>query len=124
LGVRVRVLAVDGQGDVGEQGVQQLLAVLVSGGLGGPDGAEVVGEGQDGGALGRGEGGRSAAFAAGQLAFGGGEGGQGFLPVGLQAAGDQAVVGVDGPVAAFGPGSVVTGALDRIRGSRTVVSDT
>jgi hypothetical protein len=73
MGVRVGVLAVDSQGDVLEQGVQELLAVLVGGGVRRPDGGEVVGQGQDGGAFGRGQGCGPAAFAAGQVALGGGQ---------------------------------------------------
>jgi len=47
---RVRLGVVAAQGDVHlvQQGAQQLLAVLVGGGRGVPDGAEVAAEGEDG----------------------------------------------------------------------------
>ena len=46
------------------------------------------------------------------------------LPFGFQAAGDQPVVRVDGPVAALGPGGVVAGLLDlaALLGQRGVVA--
>jgi hypothetical protein len=48
----------------------------------------------------------------------------GSVPLGFQAAGDQPVVGVDGPVAALGLGGVVAGLLDLalVLGQRGVVA--
>ena len=48
-------------------------------------------------------------FAAGEFGLGVGELLQRGVPFGFQAAGDQAVVGVDGAVAAFGPAGPVSG---------------
>lgn len=106
------VVAPHGDVDLVEQGVQQLLAVFVGGGRRGPHLVQVVAEGQDGGALVAGEGPGSCGLASGQLGFGVGEGSECLLPVGFQAAGDQPVLRVDGPVAAFGLGRVITRAFD------------
>ena len=110
--MRVRVVAAGGDVHFLQQGAQQLLAVLIGGGRRVPDLAEVVAEGQDRGPLGRGEGLRPGGLAAGELGFSIGELLQGGVPFGFQAAGDQPVVRVDGPVAALGPGGVVAGLLD------------
>src|ERR1019366_625586 len=50
-------------------------------------------------------------LAAGELGLGVGVLAEGLFPFGFQAAGDQPVVRVDGPVAALGPGRVVAGLL-------------
>ena len=59
-----------------------------------------------------GEGFRSGRFAAGECGLGVGEGLQRLVPFGFQAVGDQAVVGVDGSVAAFCAAGLVAGLLD------------
>ena len=61
------------------------------------------------GLLFRGQGFRFLRFAAGQFGLGGVQRGQRLLPRGLQATCHQPVLGVDGEVAAFGPGGVVAG---------------
>jgi hypothetical protein len=104
--------AVHGDGDFLEQGAQQLLAVLVGGGRGVPHLAQVVAEGQDRGALRGGEGGGACLLAVRQLSFGVGLGLQGALPFGFQPARHQPVLGIDGPVPAFGSGGLVAGLLD------------
>jgi len=101
--VRVRVVAAGGDVDLIEQGAKQLLAVLIGGGRRVPYLAEVVAEGQDRSPLGRAEGLGPGRVAAGELGFSVGELLKGGVPLGFQAAGDQPVVGVDGPVAALGP---------------------
>jgi hypothetical protein len=105
-------VAVDGDVDFLEQGAQQLFAVLVGGGRGRPYLVEVVAEGEDGGALVGGEGLGAGGGAAGQLGLGRGQFGEGVFPVGFQAAGDQTVFGVDGPVTAFRPARLVAGVFD------------
>ena len=86
-----------------------MLAVLVGGGRCRPHGGEVVAEREDRRFLLRGQGFRSGGFAAGEFGLGVGEGLQRLVPFGFQAAGDQAVVGVDGAVAAFGPAGLGSG---------------
>ena len=110
-GVRVRVVAADGDVHFLEQGAQQLLAVLVGGGRGVPDGFEVVAEGQDGCPLVRGEGPGAGVLPAGELRLGVGQRPQGAFPSGFQAAGDEPVVRVDGAVAPLGPPGFVAGLL-------------
>jgi hypothetical protein len=55
---------------------------------------------------------RSARFAAGEFGVGVGELLQRLVPFGFQPAGDQAVVGVDRAVAAFGATGPIAGLLD------------
>ena len=59
-----------------------------------------------------GEGFRSRGFAAGEFCLGVGEGLQRGVPPGLQAAGDQAVVAVDGAVAPLGAAGLIPCPLD------------
>jgi len=105
------VVTVDGDVDFVQQGAQELLAVFVAGGGRVPDLPEVIAEGEDRRAFpGRqrfGPGG----LAVGEFGFSGGQLGECFLPGVFQAAGDQPVAGVDGLVAAFGPGRVIAGLL-------------
>ena len=72
----------------------------------------------------RGQGPGPGGLAAGQFGFGVGEFPQGLFPFALQAAGDQPVVRVDGPVAALGPAGVVAGLLGLalVLGQRGVVA--
>ena len=102
-------LAGRGDGDVGEQGAQQPLAVLVAGGRGCPQGGQV---GDGGGEL----------AGAGQLGLGGalrgerrlgvGQAGEPGFPPGLQGAGDQPVLRLAGQEGPLGPVGVVAGPLD------------
>src|SRR6266545_679876 len=105
-------VAVDGDDDLLEQGAQQLLAVPVGGGRRLPHQAHVAAQGGDGGPLGGGQRLGAALLAAGQLGLGRRDLGELGLPVALQPAGDQAVVGVDGQVAPLGQPGLVVGALD------------
>jgi len=104
--------SVQGDGDLGEQGAQEFLAVAVGGGRRGPDHVQVAAQCEDPGLLFRGQGFRCVCLAADQFGLGRGQRGQRLLPRGLQATRDQPVLGVDGQVAAFGPGGVVTRPLD------------
>ena len=109
LGVCFGVVAVHVDVDFVEQAAQQVFAVLVGGGRRRPHGGEVVAEREDHRFLLRGQGFRSCGFAAGEFGLGVGEGLQRGVPFGLQAAGDQAVVGVDGAVAALGAAGLDSG---------------
>jgi hypothetical protein len=82
------VIAADGDVHFFQQGAQQLLAVLIGGRRGVPDGGEVVAEGEDGGTFVAGQDCGAGCLAAGELGLGGGQSGEGFLPGGFQAAGD------------------------------------
>ena len=108
----VGVVAVHADVDFVEQAAQQVFAVLVGGGRRRPHGGEVVPERQDHRFLLWGQGFRSGRFAAGEFGLGVGERCSAVVPFGFQAAGDQAVVGVDRAVAAFGPAGLVAGLLD------------
>ncbi len=112
VGVAGVVVAHDGDLHVIDQGPQQLLAVAVGGRGRVPDLVQVVPECADAGAFGVGQGAGAGLLAAGEFGLGGGEFGQCLLPGGLQAAGDEPVVRVDGLVAALGAAGVVTGAFD------------
>jgi hypothetical protein len=101
IGVRVWLLAVHGDVDLGQQGAQQLFTVLVGGAWRGPYLAEVVAEGEDCLFLLRWQRFRACGLAAGEFGLGVGQVLQGGVPLGFQATGDEAVVWVDGPVAAF-----------------------
>ena len=111
-GVRAGVVAVQRDVHLIEQGAQQLLAVLVGGGRGVPDGAEVIAEGEDRLFLLRGQGFRVGRPGGGRARPRRRPARGARSPIRLQAAGDQPVVRVDGPVAALGPGGVVAGLLD------------
>ena len=106
------VVAVHADVDLLEQGAQQLLAVLVGGGRRRPHPVEVVAEGEDGLLLLRREGFRARGLSAGEFGLGVGQLLQRGVPLGFQAAGDQPVVGVDGPVAALGSAGPVAGLFD------------
>src|ERR1019366_1481850 len=97
------------QGDVGDQGAQQPLAVLVAGGRGMPQARQVGGEFLQVSLAGqrRQRGGGSLERLPGL-----GQGGEPGLPAGFQAAGDQAVLRFDGAEGALGPVSVVAGPFD------------
>src|SRR5918996_1277464 len=110
LGPLVLLVYVDA--DVLEQRAQQLLAVPVAGGGRGPHPPDV-----------RAERGQRGAFVVGgrrgprrlppcQFGFGVGQRGELGFPVGLQAAGHQAVVRVDGQVAPLGSDGLVAGSFD------------
>ncbi len=73
LGVGVGYIAVQGDVDFVEQGVQQLLTVAVGGGGCGPDLVQIVAEGQDRVAFGVSQFGRPGGFPAGQFGFGVGQ---------------------------------------------------
>ena len=98
----VGVAAVSGDVDLVEQGVQELFAVAVGGGGRVPHRREVVAEGQDRRFLLWCQGFRACCFAVGEFGLGVGEVPQRGLPRVLQPAGDEPVLRVDRPVAAFG----------------------
>ena len=105
---RLVVIAVDVEDDFLDQAAQQLFAVAVGGGGRGPHAAEVGAERKELLALGVGQGAWPLLLAKRELGFGFGEFLQGAFPVALQAAGDEAVLGLDLVVAALGlarPGS-------------------
>ena len=108
----VGVVAVHADVDLVEQAAQQPFSVLVGGGRCRPHGGEIVAEREDGCFLLGGQGFRSCCFAAGEFGLGVGEGLQRGVPLGLQSAGDQPVVRVDGAVAALGAAGLVAGLLD------------
>src|SRR5207247_9168261 len=86
-------VAVDGDDDLLQQGPQQFLAVPVGGGRRLPDPPDVVAERTDGRPLVGGQGLGAALLAAFQLGLSRRDLGELVLPVVLQAAGDQPVVG-------------------------------
>ncbi len=102
---------IGGDDNVIEEGVQEFLAVAVGGGRRGPQRGQVGGDGKDLGPLVGAEPDGPGGFAAVQLGFGCLGGLQRGFPLGLQAAGDQPVLRVDGAVAALGPGGGVAGLL-------------
>jgi hypothetical protein len=108
----VGVVAAHGDVHFVEQAAQQLFAVFVGGGRRRPHAGEIVAEGQDHRFLVRGKGFRSGGFEAGEFGLSVGAGLQRGVPFGFQAARDQAVVGVDGAVAAFGATGPIAGLLD------------
>ena len=106
------MVAVQADGDVLQQGAQQLLAVLVGGGRRRPQSVEVISEGEDGLLLLRREGFRPRGLSAGKFGLGVGQLLQGVVPFAFQGAGNQPVVGVDGPVTALGSAGPVAGLFD------------
>jgi len=96
------LVAFDGDVDLVEEGVEQLFAVFVGRGGRVPYRVEVPAEVGDGGAFVAGEGFGADRFLAGEVVLCRGQGGQGVFPVGFETSGDEAVIGVDGEVAAFG----------------------
>ena len=95
-----------------DQAAQQLLAVAVGGRRRGPHAAEVGAERQQLLALCLGERPRALVLAQRELGLGVGELAERVLPVALEAAGDEPVLGLDLAVAALGPLGLVLGALD------------
>ena len=95
-----------------DQAAQQLLAVAVGGRGRRPDAAEVGAERQQLLALVLGERPRALLLAQRELGLGLGELCERVLPVALQAAGDEPVLGLDLAIAALGPLGLVLGALD------------
>jgi hypothetical protein len=110
--LRLAVLAVDVEDHFVDQAAQQLFAVAVGGARRGPDAAEVGAECEQTVAFGVGQDARALLFAEGQLGFGLGQLRERFLPVAFQAAGDQAVFGLDLAVATLGLLGRVSGLLD------------
>ncbi len=102
---------IGGDDNVIEEGVQEFLAVAAGGGRRGPQRGQVGGDGKDLGPLAGAEPDGPGGFAAVQLGSGILGGLQRGFPLGLQAAGDQPVLRVDGAVAALGPGGGVAGLL-------------
>ena len=98
------------QGDVGDQGAQQPLAVPGAGGGRVPQGGQVSGEFLQLGPAGQR---RQRVLGGLQRLLGLGEGGEPGLPAGLQGAGDQPVLRLDGAEGPLGPVSVVAGAFHR-----------
>ena len=97
------------QGDVGDQGAQQPLAVFTAGRRGMPQPGQVGGEFLQLGPAGQ----RRQRLGSGlQRLPGLGEGGEPGFPAGFQAAGDQPVLRLAGAKGALGPVGVVAGAFD------------
>src|SRR5689334_11376227 len=102
---------VDGEDALLDQGPEQRLAIAHGRGGAVPDAMEVAGEGLEGGAADR----LSLAplpLAAGELGLGLMERDERPLPLGLEAAGDEAILRVDGAVATFGLSCRVAPTLD------------
>src|ERR671918_30884 len=110
LGPLVLLVYVDA--DVLEQRAQQLLAVPVAGGGRGPHPPDVRAERGQRGAFVVGERPGPRRLPPCQFGFGVGQRGELGFPVGLQAAGHQAVVRVDGQVAPLGSYGLVAGSFD------------
>jgi hypothetical protein len=105
-------LASEVDGDVLDQAPDELLAVAVGGGGCGPDAAEVGAEGERPFPFLVGQRAGLLLLAQGELGFGRGELLQRVLPVALQSARDESVLGLDLAVAALGPLCLVSGAFD------------
>src|SRR6188472_2286261 len=95
-----------------DQAAQELLAVAVGGRRCGPHAAEVGSEPEQLLAFGRGERAGALALAHGELGLGGLKRCERLLPFALQAAGDEAVLGLDSAVAPLGALRLILGALD------------
>ena len=105
-------LASEVDGDVLDQAPDELLAVAVGGGGCGPDAAEVGAEGEQPLPFLVGQRAGLLLLAQSELGFGRGELLQRVLPVALQSARDESVLGLDLAVAALGPLCLVSGAFD------------
>ena len=103
----VGLVGSEGQGDVGDEGAQQPLAVAVRGRRCGPQAREVAGERFDVGARRR----RGLTGLAGEFGVGVGELAEFGFPAGLEAARDEPVVGVALVKRAFGAGGVIAGSF-------------
>jgi hypothetical protein len=108
---RLRLL---GQGDVLDQTAQQLLALGRRGGLGPPEGREILGERQEAFALLGTDRAGGQLRACGVRALKALQGGELLVPLPLQATGDQAVLGLDGEAAAARARAICAG----VRASR------
>ena len=100
---RAVLFAFDVEDDFVDQGAQQLFAVAVGGRGRGPHAAEVAAEREQLLALSVGQRLRALLLAQRELGFGLGELAERVLPVALQAAGDEPVLGLDLAVAALRP---------------------
>ena len=109
---RAVLLALDVEDDFFDQAAQELLAVAVGGCGRGPHAAEVCAEREQLLAFGVGQRPRSLLLAQRELGFGVGERVQRLFPVALQAARDQAVLGLDVAVAALSALGLVSRLLD------------
>ena len=109
---RAALLARDVEDHLLDQAAQKLLAVAVGGRRRGPHAAEVGAEPEQLLALGRGERAGALVLAKRELGLGGGERCERLLPIALQAAGDEAVLGLDSAVAPLGALRLILGALD------------
>src|SRR5215469_2872929 len=107
-----RLVAVDLDRDVFNEGAQQLLPVARRGCLRVPDDGEIGSEREETIALGLRDHPRPLSFAALQLSLGRLKRAQAFLPVAFKAARHQPVIGVDGAIAALGALRFVIGSLD------------
>src|SRR5206468_7400607 len=92
--VRARLALLDRDDDLLDQGTQQLLAIAVGGRRRRPDAFEVGSQRHDGAALLDGRHGGLLSLTPRQLGFRGGDPLEGLLPLGFEAASDEAVVGV------------------------------
>src|SRR6266849_5797812 len=100
-----------GDDDLFEQRAQQLLAVARRGCGRLPHGLQVGAQREQAVAVFCAERARPFPFAAGEFGFGVLELAQALLPLGLEAACDESVLGVDGAIAALGTLRLVAGAL-------------
>src|SRR5271169_538240 len=106
------LVALDLDNDFLEQRPQQLLSVALRRGCGMPNGGQVSSEREQTTVLILGERPWTRLFAARKLGLGGFERAQALLPFALKAASDQAVVGIDGTVAALGAARFIACPLD------------
>jgi hypothetical protein len=97
--------------DLFEQRSQQLLAIARRGGRRVPYALQVDAQREQAATVFGAEYSRSFTFAPGELGFGLLELAQALLPLALEAAGDEAVLGIDSAIAAFGTLCLVPGAL-------------
>src|SRR5580658_9999277 len=104
--------AVDRDDDLFEQRVQQFLAIPIGGGGQGPDDVEILPECRDGLSLFRRQRPGPCVLTPTQLVFCNLQFPQGLFPLRFQPAGDEAIIGIDCAVAAFGALRTVTGPLD------------
>src|SRR6516164_4843175 len=111
--VRAAFVFVDCDDDLLEQRAQQLLLVARRRGWGLPGFEQVGAEGEQTGAFVHTERPGTQLFATCKLGLGLFQFAQALLPLGLDATGDETVVGVDGAIATFGALRVVACPLDR-----------
>jgi hypothetical protein len=110
--VCIRCFCVQCNDHVLDQGAQQLFAIAVGGRRRIPHTCEIGAEGQDRGAFRGAERPRALLLPTRQLALRSGELVQTRVPLGLEPAGNEAVLGVDRPISSFRALRFVAGAFD------------